>query len=911
MIEEEKLIKLKKIIIISIVILIIAIIIVAVVILSKSKDALKLIDNSTNQSRGTIQNPPPNSNPLGTTPTTASGSGSSGGSSGGGGGGGGGGGSSAQTPTSTCISTNNGVEICNNIDDNCNGFIDENIVCSNVLSFQSGQTKVTLANLDGAIYLREIENQNGIIEFSQVSQAPLWALTVSDASQQDTLIQPQDFQDFSYSIDEQNEKIDLSWSSQTIISEDISVNVEIKLGSQLQNDEGVGFYISVDNQAQQHSLFSVSFPNMEVKSIGDPLKNVLFLPSLTGKIKRPYIDPPGTLISRHPTAESSMQFFSFYNYDDNKQLYIQTLDSEGYSKEIVTQTISNAQETLFSITHYPENNIIFNNDYSQPWEIEVSILEGGDWYSAAERYRLWAIQQPWASRGKIEYSAEFSSLLMNSKLFTLQVPSTPDSSHFNLMKEEGLRLKNFFNLGSEENTLLWYLWHNNEFDQDNPTELPPREGVLTALADAQNSNIVVIPYFLTHFWTIGTQRYISNNIQNLIPHDRYGSPIVSYQSEILPAQQHVELDPSILQARDLTTNLILDIFNLGFNEGFYWDVWSGFLSERDYSASHGHSLGGGKYWAEGKILNSAEVKSQVKQLNPQFFMSSEHFQEFLINNFEMFYTQVSPTLLTEGSLWLPAWQSVYHDLIMGADLSIVEPPIPTTEWKKLVKDMQAYLYHIGNLVAINNWDVGNRLLIGTQTSPTITPDQTDVFNFIKVLTDSFEYTEKYQRLGLRLKPLEQSAEYMFEHNSLSLSSLPITNFPDVQASVWKSNEGEIGIIITNSGPVQQTTTLQINYEDYDLSGEYGLYENIAGVRNILNPSIISDFTIPLTINPNELKLYELVQIVSPQLSPPESIIQKPDILWIYLLFLIFILIILIILLRKINKRIILSQINKN
>jgi hypothetical protein len=272
----------------------------------------------------------------------------------------------------------------------------------------------------------------------------------------------------------------------------------------------------------------------------------------------------------------------------------------------------------------------------------------------------------------------------------------------------------------------------------------------------------------------------------------------------------------------------------------------------------------------------------------------------MISNFEMSYTQSASNLLIDGILPIPAWQSVYHDYTMGTDLSIVQPPIQTEEWKKLVRSMQAYLFHMGNLVAYNNWGVGDYFIIGTSTDSLITNDQLDVLNFVNVLVGSFSNTKKYQRFGERLRPLPQSGEYLLERNQLTISNLPSINLPNVQGSVWKANDGVIGIILTNSETISETTTIQINYEDYALAGEYILYENIAGTRTVLNPSITTDFALPVTMESNSLKLYELVPISQPQLSPQVDRIFSNALILIFSL-LVILLAILIIVLKKINK----------
>ena len=246
----------------------------------------------------------------------------------------------------------------------------------------------------------------------------------------------------------------------------------------------------------------------------------------------------------------------------------------------------------------------------------------------------------------------------------------------------------------------------------------------------------------------------------------------------------------------------------------------------------------------------------MNPINPEFFFTSEHFNELLVNKLDMAYTQMVPMFLGYGLLAMPGWQTVYHDYFMGTDLSLVQPPLSTAYWQEVSRSMESYSFHMGNLVSINNWDTANYYLIGTQTNPAATSEQLAYLNFIKVLVDSYPHTSEYQKFGERLRPPLQSVEYAVERGTFSLAN-PVT----IQASVWKANDGGIGIILTNSGLVQGQTTIQMNYPDYELLGEYNLYENIDGNRNLILSNINGNFNFNVNMQPESIKLFELVSVI--------------------------------------------------
>ncbi len=739
-----------------------------------------------------------------------------------------------------------GNELCDTLDNDCDGLVDEGNVCQQI-SLVSETTSLTIDDLSGESYLKNISNPLGTIKFEQT---PLWELKMRDSSGAITTLKPSDFPTPIVTPIPNADGFNIKWSNPPLGN--ISTTIKLKI-----IDGTADFQIQVDNNIPTRALFSVDFPRMTIKPINDKTKNILAMPLFTGTLVNPFSSVPANLSLKNP-GDFSMQWFSLYNTQDNIQGYIQTTDGQGYLKEYSLQTFATEDKLPFKLTNYPENNILSGNDYNMPYVFQFSIING-NWYDGAKKYRTWALQQPWMSRGKLENSPSVSSVLKNAKLFTLQKPEGVQNYDFIL--DRLLRLKNYFQLGNNELISLWYNWHSNAFDRDLPDQLPPIQGVVQALANVHAEKIIAIPYINVGLWKIGSPSYNQNNIAQLAWRDANNNVGVSFSSALIqPVQDHTELDFYVDTARNIVLSNILNIVRLQNQgtekfDGIYWDFWSGRTPPLDYANNHGHALGGGNYWTQGKRTMANSVNTNLKQINNELFFTSENLDENLIDDIEMIYTQ-SVTIFPTGIILLPFWQTVYGDHIFSSDLSTIHPESNIPQINELSKMFYSHLFHSGEIIAINNWDALNRLIVGTQASSQPTPEQEALLVYLKRIVDSVPHTKKYQRFGERLRPLPQSVDYFLEHGTIDYVNSPLI----LLASVWKANNGDIGIIITNSDPAETQATIQINYADYKLSGQYILYENIAGTRTIINPSITGNFQIPVTIDAESLKLYELVKL---------------------------------------------------
>jgi hypothetical protein len=94
----------------------------------------------------------------------------------------------------------------------------------------------------------------------------------------------------------------------------------------------------------------------------------------------------GLTVSRYPNGfrGSALQVVSYFA-EGRGGFYIATKDRQCAAKDL---SFSKATDDKSLVVDYP---------------VVIAALNSGSWYTAADRYRTWAVQQPWCKRGSLEH----------------------------------------------------------------------------------------------------------------------------------------------------------------------------------------------------------------------------------------------------------------------------------------------------------------------------------------------------------------------------------------------------------------------------------------------------------------------------------------------------------------------------
>jgi hypothetical protein len=109
----------------------------------------------------------------------------------------------------------------------------------------------------------------------------------------------------------------------------------------------------------------------------------------------------GLVISRYPNGfhGSALQLMAYYA-EGRGGFYIACKDGNGRDKDLNFYKSADNRSLTCEIAHIqddaqPGKNLVVD------YPVVIAPLTQGTWYEAAERYRAWAVQQPWCRRGAL------------------------------------------------------------------------------------------------------------------------------------------------------------------------------------------------------------------------------------------------------------------------------------------------------------------------------------------------------------------------------------------------------------------------------------------------------------------------------------------------------------------------------
>ena len=319
---------------------------------------------------------------------------------------------------------------------------------------------------------------------------------------------------------------------------------------------------------------------------------------------------------------------------------------------------------------------------------------------------------------------------------------------------------------------------------------------------------------------------------------------------------NTRLDLSLESSRDVVTQAFVDLLqNENDFDAFYWDVWTGSAPEFCFDQSHSHPLGGGKYFSQGKLLSTSSVNSGLKNINPQHILTSEHINEFYMENVDLtFSTALKPFQIPE----IPLFQTVYHDYTITSDLGA------TLDFflDSYLYPSKAYLSYnlgLGKLPSARGGLIEKTLQL---KEPFYLSEAFIVFSYLKSMVDCYRRYQKYLLYGERRRSLAGSYEEGVELGTFTPGPfLPVNSVglvPSVFSSVWKDTDGNLGIIFTNHSDSDQVEAFTVSLAEYGLVGEFMVTETSekSGTQSLFTTT--SDFSSTLSVPANSWSVVELV-----------------------------------------------------
>jgi hypothetical protein len=374
--------------------------------------------------------------------------------------------------------------------------------------------------------------------------------------------------------------------------------------------------------------------------------------------------------------------------------------------------------------------------------------------------------------------------------------------------------------------VYWYRWHQNVFDDDWP-EHAPKSTFIPAIQQVHTikPGITITPYYFAGGWdvTLSSGPYaFSSALHARMCQDPINVPKISYLSGT--GAQYAFMDFSQQVNRDFEKNVVSALQGYGA-DGVYYDYFSGLTAElcQNSPASTGHPSNGGTYWSDGKRQMLLDVKQHGQSTDPNFVVTSESVDEFLIPGLDMM--NYYPTFNFDFGINhpVPVWGVVYHDYILGSSFS--NGPLLYTNVTQPVLQLEslAFEFITGKIMNHMNWFADTQFFAAPAS---ISPEAMAIMDYSKILQQSYSFTRPYLLHGEFMRPLSNSYFGSLQIDFLQTPQRPLS-------SVWRridTTSNHVAVVMANPRDTAALLNDSISLSDYGFSPT-----QVVSVGEPLNP----------------------------------------------------------------------------
>lgn len=348
-------------------------------------------------------------------------------------------------------------------------------------------------------------------------------------------------------------------------------------------------------------------------------------------------------------------------------LYAASDDTDAYGKRFAF--FGDGQRgASFEVVQLPERGAESNGTYRSPYRVALGLLNG-DWFTAAERYRAWALQQAWARDSRLKKN-ETAQWAVDTGLWVWNRGRSENvlQPAAALQQASGVPVSAF-----------WHWWHGCAYDVGFPEYLPPREGAgsfKTAVRAAHDKGLHAIVYMNQRLWGMTTESWKARDAARFAVKSPDGTihPEV-YNTFTKAACASMCMGTSFW--RDTYAGLAAEAVNDLGVDGIYMDQACSSLS--CYDATHGHPIGGGTYWIKGFQSLQGDIHARCNHDARMVTLAGEGCGEAWLPYLDLMLSlQVSMERYAAPKDWrpIPFFHAVYHGYCIpyGNYSSLTMPP---------------------------------------------------------------------------------------------------------------------------------------------------------------------------------------------------------------------------------------------
>lgn len=469
--------------------------------------------------------------------------------------------------------------------------------------------------------------------------------------------------------------------------------------------------------------------------------------------------------------------------------------------------------------------------WTLPYEVELGTFRG-DWFAAAEHYRSWGTNQPWARESRLARGA-VPDWLPNAALWV-----------WNRGRSEGVlgpAVKLEEELGLPV-SVFWHWWHGCAYDTGFPEYLPPREGAApfkAAVADARQKGVNALVYMNQRLWGMRTSSWTNEDAPKWAVKGQDGKIHPEVYNTFTKAPCAAMCLGTDFWRNKYASLAEQAVSGLGVS-GIYMD--QACLSLSCYDPEHGHPVGGGSYWVDGFRRLTADIRARCAasgQVRPagartEPALAGEGCGEPWLSELDLMLSlQVSRERYAAPDGWetIPFFHAVYHPwaILFGNYSSLTMPPYDEL-WPSEFAPKDPLQLLDRKFSTQFCLEQARSFVWGQQpTIANFTPGQLQTrrreIDFVLRLAKVRQRSMKYLLRGTMLRPPKMHAgEQVIPMSRLSIYAGQqggLRTFekkvPLVLGAAWRAPDGQVALVLANISEELQQFRVTIPATEYGLS----------------------------------------------------------------------------------------------
>jgi hypothetical protein len=462
--------------------------------------------------------------------------------------------------------------------------------------------------------------------------------------------------------------------------------------------------------------------------------------------------------------------------DAGSGLYLAAHDPKGNDKEIAFDT-DPAQHTLaYRLISHPTGmgTVSLGQPYVQPYAAAVGAYRG-DWLTGAKMYRKWLPNAVWWPRESMAKREETPEWIKETALWILTGGFAKD------VVPQAKAFAAFFDVPI---ALHWYSWHEIPFDDHYPEYFPTKPGFAEGVRELREAGVKVMPYINGRLWDPRNDSWRLEKVATACAKDAQGLKYVEvYASHVALA---VMCPTTELWQNKISSTVQRLISECGVN-AVYIDQISAAPAKLCFDAGHPHAPGGGDFWVGGYRELLTRTRAAAKAADAQAMLTTEDAAEPFADLLDAFLMCNS----TRDQL-IPFYPAVYSG-------------------RSLTFGRYVFNEDIASLEAFAT-KVGQMFVFGAQLGWLGTNIMEDKYReqaaYLKRLAKIRHAATQYMAMGElvgfpKLTPpsaVIDTCWYMMNAaHDFAIEPLIPVQLPKVMGSVWRADDGSLGVVLTNMG----------------------------------------------------------------------------------------------------------------